>query len=273
MATLSVSAGPIPPFQMVAMTFTVGAAIGVARAFTRGVGRAGILGFPPQLWLLGVGGLFGYHALYFAALQLAPPAEANLVAYLWPLLIVLLSAPITGERLGWPHLLGALLGFAGVVVLAFGRGVTFTGANVLGYALALGCAFTWSLYSVLSRRFGETPTDAIAAFCAASAALSFACHLAFERTVWPASMTAWLAVLALGLGPAGAAFYLWDHAVKRGDIRALGALSYATPILSTALLIAFGLAEPTGTLLIAAVLVTAGAVLASHELWFPIWRR
>jgi len=113
-------------------------------------------------------------------------------------------------------------------------------------ALALGCAFTWSLYSVLSRRFGETPSDAIAAFCAVSAALSLVCHLLFESTVWPASTMAWLAVLALGLGPAGAAFYLWDHAVKRGDIRALGALSYATPILSTALLIACGLAEPTG---------------------------
>jgi len=267
LAALSVSAGPIPPFQMVAMTFAVGATIGVARAFTRGVGWAGLVGWPWRVWLLGVGGLFGYHALYFAALQLAPPAEANLVNYLWPLLIVLLSAPLAGERLGWPHLLGALLGFAGVALLAFGRGVSFTSAYALGYALALGCAFTWSLYSVLSRRFGETPSDAIAAFCAVSAALSLVCHLLFERTVWPASTMAWLAVLALGLGPAGAAFYLWDHAVKRGDIRALGALSYATPILSTALLIACGLAEPTGSLLIAAVLVTIGAVLASRELW------
>jgi drug/metabolite transporter (DMT)-like permease len=267
LATLSVTAGPIPPFQMVAMTFTVGAVIGILRALARGVGWAGLLGWPPRVWLLGIGGLFGYHALYFAALQLAPPAEANLVNYLWPLLIVLLSAPLAGERLGWPHLVGAALGFAGVALLALGRGLSFTAAHALGYALALGCAFTWSLYSVLSRRFGETPTDAIAAFCSASAVLSLICHLLFERTVWPASTVAWFAVLALGLGPAGAAFYLWDHAVKRGDIRALGALSYATPILSTALLIVCGLAEPTGQLLIAALLVTVGAVLASRELW------
>ncbi|MCA0250090.1 MAG: DMT family transporter [Proteobacteria bacterium] len=267
LAALSVLAGPIPPFQMVAMTFTVGATIGIVRALRRGVGWAGLVGWPGQVWLLGIGGLFGYHALYFAALQLAPPAEANLVNYLWPLLIVLLSAPLAGEKLGWPHLLGALMGFAGVALLAFGRGVHFAGDHMLGYALALGCALSWSLYSVLSRRFGETPTDAIAAFCAASAALSLVCHLVFESTVWPATPTAWLAVLALGCGPAGTAFYFWDHAVKRGDIRALGALSYATPILSTAILIACGLAEPTGTLLIAALLVTVGAVLASRELW------
>ncbi len=265
LALLSVSAGPIPPFQMVAMTFAVGATIGIVRALSRGVGWAGLVGWPARVWLLGIGGLFGYHALYFAALQLAPPAEANLINYLWPLLIVLLSAPLAGE--GWPHLAGAALGFAGVALLALGRGLSFADSHALGYLLALGCAFAWSIYSVLSRRFGETPTDAIAAFCAASAVLSLACHLAFEHTVWPASGTAWLAVLALGLGPAGSAFYFWDHAVKRGDIRALGAISYATPILSTAILVIVGQAEPTGTLIAAALLVTVGAVLASRELW------
>jgi drug/metabolite transporter (DMT)-like permease len=271
LAALSVLAGAIPPFQMVAMTFAVGASLGIVRARRRGVGWADLVRWPWRVWLLGIGGLFGYHALYFGALQLAPPAEANLVNYLWPLLIVLLSAPFAAEnergRLGWTHLAGAALGFASVAMLAFGRGIVFSGDHALGYALALGCAITWALYSVLSRRFGETPTDAIAAFCAASATLSLLCHLAFERTAWPTSTSAWFAVLALGLGPAGGAFYLWDHAVKRGDIRALGALSYATPILSTALLIACGLAEPTSALLLAAVLVTVGAALASRELW------
>ena len=271
LAALSVLAGPIPPFQMVAMAFAVGAGIGIVRARHRGIGWAGLVHWPVRVWLVGIGGLFGYHALYFGALQLAPPAEANLVNYLWPLLIVLLSAPFAREgergRLGWTHLAGAALGFAGVALLAFGRGLAFSGDHALGYALALGCAVTWALYSVLSRRFGETPTDAIASFCAASAVLSLLCHLVFERTVWPASVWSWLAVLALGLGPAGGAFYLWDHAVKRGDIRALGALSYATPILSTALLIACGMTDPTSTLLLAALLVTAGAALASRELW------
>jgi len=267
LATLTVIAGPVPPFQMVAMTFSLGAAIGIVRARIRGLHFRDLLRWPPRVWLLGIGGLFGYHALYFAALQLAPPAEANLVNYLWPLLIVLLSAPLAGEKLGWPHLVGALLGFAGVALLALTRGVSFSDAYALGYLLALGCAFALSLYSVLSRRFGETPTDAIASFCAAAAVLSLGCHLLFERTVWPATPAAWFAVLALGLGPTGSAFYLWDHAVKRGDIRALGALSYATPIMSNGLLIVCGLAAPTSALLLAALLVTAGAALASREMW------
>ena len=265
LASLSVAAGPVPPFQMVAMTFAIGAALGIVRARRRGLSWRALASWPAPVWLLGVGGLFGYHALYFAALQLAPPAEANLVNYLWPLLIVLLSAPLAGERLGWQHLAGALLGFAGVALLATSRGgIGFSGAHALGYLLALGCAFAWSLYSVLSRRFGETPTDAIASFCAAAALLSLACHGLFETTAWPASPAAWAAVAALGIGPTGGAFYLWDHAVKHGDIRALGALSYAAPVLSTFLLVAFGLARPTQALLYAALLVTAGAILAAR---------
>ena len=190
-----------------------------------------------RVWLLGVGGLFGYHALYFAALQLAPPAEANLVNYLWPLLIVLLSAPLAGERLGWPHLLGALLGFAGVVLLAFGRGVQLH--RRLRAGLCAGAGLRLRLVALLGavaplRRDADRRHRRF--LRGVGRYLSLVCHLLFERTVWPATTTAWLAVLALGLGPAGAAFYLWDHAVKRGDIRALGALSYATPILSTALL-------------------------------------
>ena len=271
LAALTVLAGSIPPFQMVAMTFAIGAAIGIVRARWRGVGWTGLVRWPARVWLVGIGGLFGYHALYFGALQLAPPAEANLVNYLWPLLIVLLSAPLAAEnergRLDWTHLAGAALGLTGVALLAFGRGIAFAGDHALGYALALGCAFTWALYSVLSRRFGETPTDAIAGFCAASAVLSLFSHLVFEHTVLPATPLAWLAVLALGLGPTGSAFYFWDHAVKRGDIRALGAFSYATPILSTAILIACGLADPTSALLLASLLVTIGAVLASRDLW------
>jgi drug/metabolite transporter (DMT)-like permease len=268
LATLSVLAGPVPPFQMVAMTFAIGAGLGIVRALRRGFGWRELVSWPVRVWLLGVGGLFGYHALYFAALQLAPPAEANLVNYLWPLLIVLLSAPLAPKdehlKLGWPHVAGALLGFAGVVLLAVSRGVSFAGAYALGYALALGCAFVWSLYSVLSRRFGEIPTAAIAAFCAAASVLSLACHLLFERTHWPAGTAAWLAIAALGIGPTGGAFYFWDYAVKKGDIRALGAMSYATPILSTLLLIACGLAEPTRALMFAALLVTGGAILAAR---------
>ncbi len=263
LALFTAASGTVPPFQLAAMTFLVAGLVGVASWIVRPQGiRA--LRQRPVVWALGVGGLFGYHALYFAALRLAPPAEAGLVNYLWPLLIVLFSALLPGERLRGAHVAGALLGFAGVAVLIAGRGALDARPEHLpGYLCAAAAAFVWGAYSVLSRRFGEVPTDAVAGFCLATSALSLVCHLLFETTVWPASTAQWLAILALGIGPVGAAFYVWDIGMKRGDIRLLGVASYAAPVLSTLILVLAGYAEPTLTLALSCALIVAGALVAT----------
>ncbi|WP_128562925.1 DMT family transporter [Methylobacterium crusticola] len=265
LALFTAASGRVPPFQLAAMTFLVGGLLGCASWLVRPSGLSA-LRQPPAVWALGIVGLFGYHALYFAALRLAPPAEAGLISYLWPLLIVLFSALLPGEGgLRAAHLAGALLGLCGVVALFLGRGsLSFEAASLPGYAAALACAFLWSGYSVLSRRVGVVPTDAVAGFCLATAALSLACHLAFERTAWPEGASQWAAVAALGLGPVGAAFYLWDIGVKRGDIRLLGVGSYAAPVLSTLILVASGYAPATWALAAACGLIVAGALLAAR---------
>jgi drug/metabolite transporter (DMT)-like permease len=263
LALFTAATGPVPPFQLLAMTFAVGGGLGVLSwMFRPAAARA--LRQRPAVWALGIGGLFGYHALYFAALKLAPPAEAGLINYLWPLLIVLFSAALPGERLRAVHVAGALLGLAGVVVLVAGRGALEARAEYWpGYLCAFTCAFVWAGYSVLSRRFGAVPTDAVAGFCLATALLGLICHLAFERTVWPETGAQWLAILANGLGPVGAAFYLWDVGMKHGDFRLLGIGSYGIPVASTLILVAAGYAEPTASLGIACLLIAAGALVAT----------
>jgi drug/metabolite transporter (DMT)-like permease len=267
LALLTTAAGPIPPFQMTAMTFAIATALVLAKWRLRGESIAAHLALPAPIWALGVCGLFGYHALYFTALALAPPVEANLINYLWPLLIVLLTGLVLRERLHWWHVLGAGLGLAGAAVLV-GGGAEPSAQHLLGYAAAFGSAAIWSLYSVLSRRAGAIGSDAVGGFCGATAALALACHLALEPTVWPQG-AAWLAIAALGAGPVGLAFFLWDHGVKHGDIRALGALAYLTPLLSTMLLIAFGRAAPRWSTGLACALIVGGAVLAGRDMWRP----
>lgn len=265
LALLTAASGTTPPFQMTALTFAIGGLAGLAVAAARGELRA--LLQPLPVWLVGVGGLFGYHAVYFAALRRAPPEEASLIAYLWPLLIVLFSALLPGERLRARHVAGAALGFAGAALLIAGKAdgrALFKPEYATGYALALACAFIWSGYSVLSRRFKSAPTAAVAGFCLATAALSGLCWAAFETTVWPATATQWAAVAALGLGPVGLAFYVWDFGVKHGDIRLLGVASYAAPVLSTLILVAAGVAAPGWSLLAACALIAAGAFIASR---------
>ena len=268
LALLTAASGEAPPFEMAALTFAIGGVFGLVYAALRG--RLGAFIQPWPVWLVGIGGLFGYHALYFAALRRAPPAEASLIAYLWPLLIVLFSALLPGERLSARHVLGAALGLAGAVTLFAGKtgGALFAGAGaaaLVGYGLALCCAFVWSAYSLLSRSLKAAPTEAVAGFCLATAALAALCHFAFETTIVPANAGQWLAILGLGLGPVGLAFYVWDYGVKNGDIRLLGVAAYAAPVLSTLILVAAGFAPATPSLAIACALIVAGAAIASFK--------
>ncbi len=264
LAVLTVASGAVPPFQLAALTFAVGGLIGAAWVAWAGAWTA--LRQSPAAWALGVGGLFGYHALYFLALRLAPPAEAGLLNYFWPLLIVLFSGLLPGERLRLHSVAGALLGLVGTVILFMGKGLAPALQFAGGYSAAFCAAFVWSGYSVLSRRFAGVPTAAVAGFCLATAVLATLCHLAVETTVWPANGTQWLAVLALGIGPVGIAFYTWDIGMKQGDIRLLGVGSYAAPILSTLFLVLAGYAEASATLGLAALLIAGGGLLAAKDM-------
>lgn len=261
LALLTAATGAVPPFQLTAMTFAIGGLAGLATLVWRG--EAGALRQRPSAWAVGVGGLFAYHALYFAALRSAPPAEAGLVNHLWPLLLVLFSALLPGERLRLRHVLGAAIGFGGLVVLFAAKGGGFSSLSA-GHVLALGAGLVWAAYSLLSRRFADVPSGAVAGFCLATAFLAGLLHLATERTVWPTDAAQWVALGALGLGPVGGAFFLWDHGVKRGDIRLIGVLSYAAPVLSTLWLVALGYAEPGWPLAAACGMIVAGAWVASR---------
>jgi drug/metabolite transporter (DMT)-like permease len=269
LSVMTVATGTIPAFQLAAMTFAVGALVGSLSWIGRPDALAA-LRQPPIAWIVGVGGLFGYHALYFLALRLAPPAEAGLLNYLWPLLIVLFSSLLPGERLAAHHIIGAVLGLAGTVLLFAGSTGNVTPGQVPGLVAAFVAAFVWATYSVASRRLKSVPTDAVAGFCAATALLAAAVHALAEVTVWPATAVQWLSVMALGIGPVGAAFYAWDIGMKRGDIRVLGAASYATPLLSTAFLILAGFAKASANIAIAAVLIAGGGLIAAKDM---LWRR
>ncbi|MFE4590234.1 aromatic amino acid exporter YddG [Streptomyces laurentii] len=263
LALFTTLTGSIPPFQLTAMAFAVGGLLGLPRAL-RG-GREMMRGLPAGAWVLGVGGLFGYHFFYFLALRNAPAVDAGLIAYLWPLLIVVFSALLPGERLRWWHTAGAVLGLAGTFLLVTGgQGVQLRGAYLLGYLAAAVCALVWSAYSVANRRYPQVPTDMVAFFCLATAVLAGVAHLLFETTVRPDGPQ-WLAVLALGLGPVGGAFYVWDHGTKHGDIRLLGTFSYFAPLLSTALLVVAGRADASWLVVVACVLIAGGAMLASAD--------
>ena len=224
---------------------------------------------------LGVYGLFGFHFFLFIALRHAPVVEANLVNYLWPLGIVLM-APLflPGIKLNATDLIAAFTGLLGAAVAILGDALVTSGLQGLsskgfawGYIPAAASAFIWASYSLMGKRMTVQgrgfPTVAVGLFGLVSGMLSLLCHALLEV---PTSINGrdWLLIVLLGLGPLGAAFFLWDVALKKGDARKIGILSYITPLASTVLLM-FATGRPlTWSIGLATVLILGAAVLGSR---------
>ncbi len=270
LALLTVRAGEVPPFQLTAICLFIGSVLPLAGSHERrrrvlDATRLLLRASAFRVWAIGVTGIFGFHFFYFTAFDRAPAVEASLIAYLWPVLMVLFSAALPGGRVRRAHLLGIGLGFGGVFFLVAGQEALEVRPEFLvGYASAAACGVIWAGYSVLSRLHARVPTESVALFCFVSALCSGLCHLAFEQTTWPAHWSEWGAMFALGVGPLGLAFYTWDVGVKQGHIHLLATLSYFAPLLSTTWLILAGEAEPTWNVGAAALAITGGAVLASR---------
>lgn len=263
LALLTVATAPVPPFLLNTVTFAIGGVVGIIWITLTGkLSQLKTVSF--KVYAFGTIGLFGYHALYFSALRLAPPAQAGLIAYLWPLLIVLFSGFLPNETLKKGHYLGGVLGFIGTGLLINTTPGEFDFGAIPGFVLAFAAAVTWAGYSVLSRQISDIPTATVAVFCIGTAILSGVLHLAIEDTIWPENPIGWLSLAALGFGPVGLAFYVWDIGVKHGDIQLLGVFSYAAPLLSTMLLVITGVAPMSWPLGIAALLITGGAALAAR---------
>jgi drug/metabolite transporter (DMT)-like permease len=255
LASLGLALKHLPPFLLTGIALVVGSvpAWPLARQWR----------VPPATLALGIYGLFGFHFLLFIALRHAPPVEANLVNYLWPLLIVVLAPVLLpGMALRPAHLVAALMGFAGAAIAILGAGGA-SGGWSWGYLPALGSAFIWASYSLLTRRVPAFPTAAIGLFGLVSGLLSLACHLLLEP---PAQLSGSDAALlaVMGLGPLGAAFFLWDKALKLGDPRQIGVLSYLTPLASTVLLVLVSGSGLRWSIAAAAGLIIAAAVLGTR---------
>ncbi|WP_298209080.1 DMT family transporter [Acidovorax sp.] len=256
LASLGVSLTHVPPFLLTGIALIIGS----VPAWPFVLRDPSQWRIPLRTLALGVYGLFAYHFLLFIALRHAPPVEANLVNYLWPLFIVVLSPVVLpGVALRLPHVLAALLGFGGAAIAIVG-GRELSGTLAWGYLPALAAAFIWSTYSLLTKRVAAFPTTAIGLFGLVSGVLSLLCHVALEPAASLQSRD-WALLAAMGLGPLGASFFLWDKALKLGDARHIGILSYLTPLLSTALLIVVSGRPFTWSIALATVMIISAAIM------------
>lgn len=279
LAALGVALSHVPPFLLTGLALLIGSVLAWPAVWrNKQQWRVSL----PALGL-GVFTLFGFHFFLFVALRLASAVEVNLVNYLWPLLIVVL-APLYLPNTPWRarQVIAALVGFAGAAVAIWSAnpGVVAPSApssaakalaplgGAWAYALALASALIWANFSLQTKRLAmkrqSFPTAAIGLFALVSGGLSLLCHAALEPVTSLSASDAGL-ILAMGLGPLGAAFYLWDKALKLGDARHIGLLSYLTPLASTVLLLLVTGRSLTWSIALAAALIIGAAVAGTRQ--------
>lgn len=262
--TMTKLAGDIQPFQIIGVAFSVAFLMTVMHWLKEGSNIISHFKMPLPLLLLGIWGLFGFHFCYFFAFQRAPALDVFLIIEMWPILLMLAAVIFAHERLHIHQMIGAVIGFAGVVMVASkGEFSGFSSQYTEGYSLAAAAALTWAVYSALSKRYAAyMSADTIGVFCGISAVLSLFCHWKFES--WHhLSQFQWLMLILMGIGPVGIAFFTWNIGMKYGNITLLGILSLTIPLLGTLILTMFGYGEFTSKIAMATILVVAGGAIGS----------
>lgn len=254
----------IPTFEILSIVFIISFSVTAIKLSTSKTWHKVLQPWP--IWLLGIIGIYGNDVLYVSAFKHAPAVQADLINYLWPILVILFAGLLPKEKLTAKHIVGGLLGFTGTyLIVTGGKGLSgFESQYWQGYLLALLDAIVWSGYSLAARHYGKTPVEMIGMYCGVNAVLSLLTHFSFEPTVIPSGIQ-WAALVAMGFTTQGAAYFLWDYGIKRGDFKLLSVLSYGNPVLSVGFLILFGLATLSTSLIVACLLVTLGGLVAGLE--------
>jgi drug/metabolite transporter (DMT)-like permease len=253
----------VRPAELVFLCFLFSAPTLLAIEVVRGRPLRAVYAPDRRAVAMGLVGVFGYHALFFFALDKAPIVEANLLNYLWPLFMVLLAPLVARERFTLPVLLGALAGFVGAaLVVTQGARLHLSPEHAEGYAMAALAAVAWAAFSVGLKRLGNEGEDRMALFTLVSLGAALALAAVLGDLSWP-SRRVLLAAAWVGAGPMGIAFFCWNRALSQGSASRIGALSYLDPLLST-LAVSFTLGKPiTGTSWLGMALIIGGAAAAT----------
>lgn len=261
LAILGTFVESVPSFLLVGVSLTLGGVLSINKVREWKI--------PFKTILIGVGGIFGYHYLIFTAYKLAPIIEVNILNYLWPLFIVFLSPVILPSfKLKKHHIIGITLGLTGAALIITGGRLKVDPQYILGYLMAAGAALVWATYSLMQKRVNHFPTGAVGGFCFASGISSLVIYLAGSSTTgfYFPTTSELITLIFLGLGPMGTSFFLWDKALKEGDPRIIGSISYLTLLLATLWLTLFTEKKLTIISGFGMMLLLSGSVIGSLDM-------
>lgn len=188
---------------------------------------------------LGMGAIRGllnpfiYYLILFQAYDLLPAQEAMTLNYTWPLMIVILSAPLLKQKINRKGFIAILLSFLGVIVIATkGNPFDIQFSDLKGDLLALSTSIVWALFWILNLRDKQNEQIKLLLSFAFGFAYSLAALFIFSEWHIP-DMKSFLAVSYVGLAEMGLTFVVWLQALKLSErTDQVSQLIYLSPVLS-----------------------------------------
>ncbi len=257
--------------------YYIGSLLGCIYLIAKKKSARSLLDFPKK-YLFGCGALFViYSVCIYLAIGLASGRqqvlEIGIINYLWPSLTLVLSIPILNKH-AKPFLYpGIILALSGVFIattqnssLSWNVFRENLGLNYIPYILAFIASISWGLYNNLSRKWGETSeTSAVPLFLLGTAlVLTIIRFSQNEVTHW--TFRGIMELTYMAIFPTFLGYVFWDIAMRKGRLILLNSLSYLIPLISTlisCLYLKVGIGLP---LLVACVLVIAGAVVCKYSI-------
>lgn len=215
----------------------------------------------PGMQLLRSTMLLGATVCFFAGLRFLPLAEGSAILFLAPILIVMLSGPILGERPTRARWVAAIAGFVGVLILLRPGSAVFHPATLL----LLGAAVCNAFYHMLTRRLTDDDVYTTLFYSALVGAVGLTVFLPWGLDGAPLTLSGAALLLALGLLAAlGHWFVIAAYALAPASL--LTPFTYAQMIWAVAFgYLVFGELPDGASALGIAVIVASGVYLAIME--------
>lgn len=257
---LAIVAHPAPPFLVLGLAALVGFAFSYSAAARKKQTNTFFSVRLGTMIFVAIG-LMGNNALYLAAISRIGPAEANIVHYLWPVFLVVLTSAIHRHAPSLFQIIGIALGFCGVAIALSPQ--MGNGLDLVGLLLGVSGALTFAIYSV-GRSFARVETNVVGPSLALAGVGALIAHFTFEPLYWP-TFSQWAAIILMGIGPFTLANILWDKATREGPAATISSLAFLTPLVAITLLAIFGLGVITVATAVGAIFAISGAVLSSRS--------
>ena len=214
---------------------------------------------------LGFLGLFLYSAFFYYGLDRLTSQEACILNYLWPLMIVLFSCPILGEKLTRRKLLAVGMSFAGVVLVMFG-GIeeSLSSEKIFGALSCVVAAACYGLFSVLNKKIRLEQKFAMMIIWATTAICSFVSGYFWEVWTLP-TLGQFIGLIWLGVMIDAVAYLTWALALEKTSNTARTAnLAYLVPILAI-FISTFAFGEELSTAVFPALILILAGIFISRK--------